>query len=55
MFTIYLVGNITTSGAPTIKEGLGSHKLGVYHLVSNLGTTEGRISEHVCAIHADDD
>ena len=30
VFSVGLVGSMTTSRAPTIKKGLGSHKLGVY-------------------------
>ena len=31
-----------------------SHKLWVYNMVSNLGTTEGKLSKYVCSIHAGD-
>ena len=51
VFSVGLVGSMTTSRTPTIKEGLGSHKLRVYNLVLRLGTTEGKLSKYVCSIH----
>ena len=54
VFSVGLVGSMSTPRAPTIKEGLGSHKVGVYYQVSNLGTTEGKLSKYVCSAHAQD-
>ena len=54
VFSVGLVGSMTTSGAPTIKKGLGSHKPGVYNMLLDLGTTEGKLSKYVCSIHTED-
>ena len=55
VFSVGLVGSMTTSRAPTIKEGLGSHKLGGWITsFSYFGITEGKLSKQVCSAHAQD-
>ena len=55
VFSVGLVGSMATSMAPTIKEGLGSHKLGTEFICFlDFGTTQGKISKCVCSAHAQD-
>ena len=55
VFSVGLVGSMTTSRAPTIKEGPGSHKIGGWITsFSYFRTTEGKLSKYVCSIHTED-
>ena len=53
VFSVGLVCSMTTSRAPTIKEGFGSHKLGGWITsFSYFRTTDGKLSKYVCSAHA---
>ena len=53
VFSVGLVGSMTTSRTPTIKEGLGSHKLRVLKTCFlYLGASEGKLLKYVCSAHA---
>ena len=48
VFSVGLVGSMTTSRTPTIKEGLGSHKLrGLKTCFLYLGASEDKLSKYV--------